>query len=258
MSRAERRRQDKLDRKLVERGFDPSSRDPRGVLALSRHLSHLAARAKLQNDVDILVKPFHATISKGSAYLSYVPVACKKGCSHCCNIRVSASAPEILSLAKIVRSRGGDAVEAVVKADQLTRKFSFEERPFNPNPCPLLKDHLCSVYECRPSACRLAASGDAAICERSYNNVTDEDIAMPAVHLLSRATFSAALAMALKYAGLPHQTYELNSGLARALERKDSEKAWLSGEDIFAGTLREAGDFFDEEPARIFFAQAPG
>src|SRR6202051_2196360 len=231
MSRAERRRQAREDEKRLVRGIDPESTDPQLTAAMSRLLHSLFETAKRTGNIDPPVKFLHSRVDATVRGLRDVPIACRKGCSHCCHIWVSATAPEILSISKILRRRGRSAISKVHAAHTETRDYEFDVRDEHPFPCPMLDNNMCSIYEFRPKACRLAASADASICARSYLNVTNEDIPTPMIYLVSRSAYAVALASALRYSQLPFHAYEFNSGLARALERSDAEQAWLSGED---------------------------
>lgn len=73
-------------------------------------------------------------------------VACRKGCSHCCNISVVITEFEAKKLAK-VSGRKPARVRKTAQRDTLVKKHFGV-------PCPFLKDNLCSIYEHRPFACR--------------------------------------------------------------------------------------------------------
>lgn len=259
MNRVERRRQAKQDEKLLVRGIDPESQDPEPTAALARHLYALFERAKQDRDIDLPVRYLHSKVDATLRGLRDIPVACKKGCSHCCHIWVSATAPEVLFIAKLLRRRGNPAAGDKIKAANLhTKDFEFDVRDQHPHPCPLLEDDTCSIYESRPAACRLAASADAEICARSYHNLTNEDIPTPFMHLLARSAYAVAFAIAMKHAQLPYQSYEFNAALTRAMERADAERAWLAGEDVFSGVMREPNDPFSEAPTQLMYNHAFG
>lgn len=188
-----------------------------------------------------------------------VPVACGKGCSHCCYVWVSVSAPEVLFIAKRLRRRpDAQAIrDKVVAAHLSTKDFGFEVRDEHPSPCPLLVNNLCSIYDIRPKACRLAPSGDAEVCARSYHNLSHEDIPMPMMHLMSRSYYGIALAAALKHSNLPHVSLEFNGALSRAFEIADAEARWLNGENIFDGVLCDPNDLLaTDQQARMLYEHA--
>ena len=120
----------------------------------------------------------------------------------------------------------------------------------------MLVDNLCSAYEIRPLACRLAASRGADDYARSFHNLTKEDIPTPPIHLFARGAYGTALAVALKYSQLRYEAYEFNGALARALDRNDAEPAWLAGEDVFAGLVRSPSDPFASAPANMIYRYA--
>ncbi len=88
-----------------------------------------------------------------------IATACKPGCSWCCRMMVTATAPEVLTLAAAiaampeeraaaVRARIAEAVPAVAGLDADARRRLAR-------PCPLLEaDGRCGAYAARPLACR--------------------------------------------------------------------------------------------------------
>lgn len=185
------RRQTKEDEKLLARGIDPEKfDDPGPTAAMARQLYALLERAKKDGTIDPPISFLYSKVDATIRGLRDIPIACRKGCSHCCNIWVSATGPEVLFIAKRIRDRPGVA-EVVRSAHMQTKDFSFDVRDQHPHPCPLLSDDLCSIYDIRPVACRLAASANAEICARSYLNITNEDIPAPLMHLSARALSNA-------------------------------------------------------------------
>jgi len=235
-ARWRRAQQDKRD---LVRGIRPASQDPRPVMAVARLLRDGFEEAKKTGNVDAPVTLYQSIITSTTDEVSDVPIACKKGCSHCCYTWVSATAPEVLHIAKLLKERGGAVIENVRAIHKLTKEFDFDSRPDHPQPCPLLENDVCSIYESRPMTCRLAASADAEICARTYHKVTNEDVPTPMVYLFSRNSFAVAMAAGLRKAGLPDHAYEFTAALARALETEDAERRWLAGENIFSDVQRD-------------------
>jgi Putative zinc- or iron-chelating domain len=248
MDAAERDRQSKDDELLLAGGLDPSSDDPRPAAAMARRMHALFVAAKQERSIDAPVAYLYAKAEASLARLKDIRVACRKGCAHCCHVWVSATAPEILFLAKHVRARGMGAEEAVHAAHALTRKDTFSLRALHPLPCPMLENDACSLYEYRPMACRFAASPDDFACRRVMREFSRETMPISMRHLRGRGLYEVSGAIALNRAGLPHFHYELNAGLSRALEREDAETAWLEGEDIFASCQRDPRDVLQGRP----------
>jgi Fe-S-cluster containining protein len=246
MSRNERRLAKKAAPRSVAEGIDPSALDEFVMTELAKQLYTRLDQAKRSLSIDATVDYLFSKIDLTTKRMSDVRVACGKGCSHCCNIWVSVTAPEVFYVAKRLSAQVPDRVR---EANELTKSFSHEQRPYHPNPCPLLQNNQCSIYEFRPLFCRLAASFDAEVCRRSYSNITDEGIPTPVMYMSGRDAYSTALTVALKGAGLPHLCYEFNSALNIALTTPAAEKAWLTGNDIFAAAVKQDDAVpFEESP----------
>jgi hypothetical protein len=257
MNSADRKRQAKLDEKLLQRGIDSASQDAEPIAAMVRQLHALLEGAREKGNIDAPVRFLHTKVEATLAATRALPVACKRGCSHCCHSWVSAPAPEVLYIAKRLRA-GMPQRERVADASAATRNQDVIARKRNPVACPMLKEDSCSLYELRPMACRFAASADAAICLRVFHEASAEAIPSPVRNLRGRGAYQIALGVALKAAGLPHAYYEFNGALARALSREDAEAAWLSGEDIFLDVQRDPTDLFAHPQAGMIYTMAFG
>jgi Fe-S-cluster containining protein len=166
-------------------------------------------------------------------------LACKKGCATCCSRPVSTTAPSVLRLVAWLREHLTPEQLAVVHArivalDEVThgKMWTPEDRP--PNPCALLVDGACSVYEARPFVCRAWNAVDANDCKRAMG----QDWTDMRFDLYQRTTFAGiedGVRAALAQAGLDGQDLELTASLRVALERADACEAWLAGEPVFAG-----------------------
>lgn len=102
-ARWRRAQQDKWD---LVRGIRPTSQDPRPVMAIARLRPDGLENAKKTGNVDAPVTLYYSVITSTVDEVSYVPVACKKGCSHCGHTWVSATASEVLHIAKLLKERG--------------------------------------------------------------------------------------------------------------------------------------------------------
>lgn len=252
---AARWRQMKNNMRSVASGLDPFSPDIDRPVAMTRALPSLFLEAKRSGSVGEAIRFLNDTVD-ATLRRNDGPVACKKGCSHCCHIWVSATPPEILAIAKIVRSRGPAALDKVREAFEGTKDFTFETRYDHPYPCPLLEDDVCSIYADRPKVCRLAASVDADVCARTYLNITNEGVPTPGYNVRGREVYVMVLATALHHAGLAHHAYEFNAGLHRALTTDRAEERWLADEDIFHDIHQDPQNVLDNEEAKILYQHA--
>ena len=169
------------------------------------------------------------------------PVACAKGCHHCCHTFVSATIPEIFRLAEVVRAQG--LAVGTIAADAARAKGVGQEGRFlNRVSCSLLKDGACSGYGGRPLACRtmLSRSLDACLQYFPLNGSGALDYAPGARETRGRVEIILLAALAL--AGLPQQHIELLQGLSVALADPGAEQRWLAGEDVFAAVAADAAD----------------
>jgi len=257
MNRADRKRQAKEDERLVANGLLLGSTDH--IIALSRLLCSCAGKAKRTRSIDAFVEFLTGKLAATTHSLREEPIACRRGCSHCCYYWVTATPPEILSISKIVRRRGKAALARVMNAHEATKDYSIRARVEHPYPCPLLTDDgTCSIYPHRPKMCRFFNSADSAVCERSHHTMKTESIPNLETYNTANSAYAFAEAAALKAAQLSYRGCELASGLAHILEVEDAERAWLGGEDILAGAILDPDDFFDIPELRMFFEETFG
>ncbi len=257
MNRVERRRRSKDDEKRLKDGIDPES--PEATAAMARLMNELFEVAKREKNIDPPVRFLQAKVDATLKALREIRVDCKKGCAHCCRVWVSATVPEVLFIAKLLRKRGNAAtVEKVRAAHQSTKDYDIQTRSRHVHQCPLLSEDICSIYEARPVACRFWASTNVMVCLRAFRQLSGENVPTPMRHLKSRGGYEMALVIALKHANLPHHYYEFNAALTRALEREDAESAWLGGEDVFFDVRRDPHDVSADLISRQLYKYAFG
>ena len=209
--------------------LDPADAS-RSVAAHARKLARLLRDPGLASPsgaaVGHLVKLYDRSAS------THPPVACKKGCHHCCTQKVSLTAPEVFFLASQVSPALAPALaEAAEKSAALAQGLPGAFWPR----CPLLQDGACGAYGVRPLGCHSFVSVRLEACLALFEAHQPADIPMPAQHVALLQACRILLYAAIRAAGLPAKSYELNSALARALTTEDAERRWLSGEDVLAG-----------------------
>ncbi len=174
------------------------------------------------------------------------PLACAKGCAHCCHSRLVAVVPvEVLAIVRHVdRHFGADrraALAARVKEGAAALRALEEGNEWGHVPCPLLEDGLCSVYTVRPLVCRGFNSFDDRMSEALF-----KENAVPSVKG-DRRRFDMALAilrgaaLGAAESGREGDAVNLTPALEVALSTADAEDRWLAGAPVFAeATLDQA------------------
>jgi Fe-S-cluster containining protein len=190
-------------------------------------------------------------------------IDCSQGCAACCRLRVVASAPEVLLIAKFVRAkspsfreRGLDLVQRIAEADADTRGLSEAERAQRKRRCPFIFKGACTIYPVRTLACRGHASHDRRACAGA---IAGDDTVIPISqpHLMVRSIVQNAMQSALLDHGYAWGLYELNHALHLALTDENIESRWLNGEDVFSPAMisevpwQEMANTFDAIKARL-------
>ncbi len=193
------------------------------------------------------------------------PVDCHRGCATCCSLRVTATGPEILMVARFIRAvdaalkaRGIDLPRQIAQAHADTQGLSESDRVRLRRPCPFIAQGVCVVYAVRPLACRGLASYDRKACARAASGHA-EAIPYAEPPMRVRSLVQNAMQAALRQSGLTWASYELNGALTAALSHPDSEAAWLRGERVWAE--HQVGDVDAQDMAATFDAiagMAPG
>jgi Fe-S-cluster containining protein len=217
-----------------------------------------AARAALSEgrDRNTAVKlVMHAAERAGRTFLPvFQTVACKPGCAFCClGVRVDATAPEVLTIARGFRETLSVAQLAVVREHverhaAAVRAMTLEQRYRARTPCALLDvaSNRCTVYAARPMRCRAHHSLSATDCE-----AISVDPERPRVLPRYPAVIDAHDAMilgqrrALAAEKLDFRTFDLSLALSVALAHEDAAERWARGERLFDAAVFS---WPDEEP----------
>lgn len=246
LPRNDRRRILKDDEAWVGKPFDFGG-DPRAIQANTRHMALMLIENPRKDRASLFAGFAEQLLDATMAKHIKPPVACAKGCAHCCTTFVSATIPEVLRLARSVRQnapRKQRAVE-VGTAASLIPQLEREARRVT---CPMIEDHACAEYAVRPVVCRYVLSKSLESCVRIFTKNIPEPMPYPDGSTGVRASMIVMMKAALILAGLAPQHIELSHGLAIALSADDTEARWLAGEPIFAAV---ATDRVDQESGHL-------
>lgn len=166
------------------------------------------------------------------------PLACRKGCSHCCFATVGVVAPEVIYLAEELRARlpTEELAALTERSARLSQRLQQLERGPKLDarvPCALLRDGSCSAYESRTLTCRWACSPSLQSCLDLLVHRTKKMLEMEDVRYQPTQEVWRGLRAGLREAGLDGTLLALNIGLATALAEPDAAQRYLAGEPVF-------------------------
>ncbi len=221
------------DQHIVGQPFALSGDNARAIQANTRHMALILMDNAVKNRASDMAAFAEKLIDTNLQHYVTEPLACRRGCSHCCTTYVSASLPEIFNLARAVRGKGMTHAR-IIAASARAKVMPQLQREVDRVICPILDNHACSEYLARPLVCRAVLSTSLATCERIFVKGLAEPFTSPPSMGAMRSFLIIMMRAALKLAGLPYRNYELTHALHVALASKDSEERWLAGEPIFA------------------------
>jgi Fe-S-cluster containining protein len=173
-----------------------------------------------------------------------VALACARGCSYCCNLRVQVQPYEAFRLAAWLRRHFDAArLERVISRLRAnvgkTRALGEEARKRTNIPCALLGDDgACTAYEARPAQCRRYHSTSVEPCKAFHDDPSRDDIESgmhPAVAHNADVIITQAR-HAAREAGLNDDSVDMNIALLEALENPKAWRRWKDGKKPFTGS----------------------
>lgn len=169
-----------------------------------------------------------------------VDVACVRGCSYCCHLRVEVRPHDAFVLAAYIRTR----FDADRRARVVARLEANLARivPLSPEAhvragiaCALLEDGACSAYDARPATCRKYYSIAVDVCRHAFEAPSEPligEIENETVRLAGNAV-ALGYAKGLEDAGFDAALYELHHALYRALTDPRAERRYRAGKRAF-------------------------
>jgi Fe-S-cluster containining protein len=169
-----------------------------------------------------------------------VRVACSRGCSYCCSLRVQVQPYEAFTLAAWLRrnfaaERLAGVIDRLKANVARTRELGEEKRKRSNIPCALLgEDGACTAYEARPAQCRRYHSTDVEPC-KAFHATHDEAIEA-AMHQAVAHNADVIITQgrhAVRDAGLDDASVDMNLALLEALENPKAWRRWRDGKKPF-------------------------
>lgn len=196
----------------------------------------------------------HEAVLADAIEASPTKPACRAGCAYCCNYKVEASALELLAIGEFVASRfGPERIRGITeRAERNVREaagLSYGEQRASNQPCPLLIDGQCSVYEVRPSMCRNFLVADVRGCIESFEHPDRQGVPDACIDTLFEAGNGTTngFKRAVRDAGLDPRVYDLDSGLLDAMRGPEPGGASVAG----GPSLRTAKVVGEREPSGV-------
>jgi hypothetical protein len=172
-----------------------------------------------------------------------VALACSRGCSYCCNLRVQVQPYEAFTLAAWLKrnffpERLAGVVARLRANVARTRELGEEARKRTNIPCALLgEDGACTAYEARPAQCRRYHSTHLEACKSFHD--THDDTIEAAMHQAVSHNADVIITQgrhAVRAAGLDDASVDMNVALLEALENPKSWRRWRDGKKPFVGS----------------------
>ena len=173
-----------------------------------------------------------------------VQVACRRGCSYCCHLRVEVTPAEAFALADWLRrtstpERLAHVIAKLRENVERERRMGVEARKRENIACALLGDDgACGAYEARPAQCRRFHSTDLDICKASFANPADDSVESPNHPAVAHnaAVIITQTNAALRDQGLDAGSYAMNLALLEALENPKAWRRWRDGKKAFVAS----------------------
>ena len=208
--------------------------DSREAFAPAREPARLAAA----------VVTFHARVDEvleTSIAGHGVKLACAKGCSYCCHLRVEVQPYEAFTLAAWLRrnldaTRLAEAISRLRANVERTLELGIEARKRTNIACALLGDDgACGAYEAQPAQCRRCHSTSVDPCRAFHDDPSNDTLESgqhPAVAHNAGVVITQAR-HAVREAGLDDASHDMNVALLEALESPKPWRRWRDGKKAF-------------------------
>ena len=167
-------------------------------------------------------------------------VACRRGCSFCCHLRVEIRPHDAFVLAhhlqtKLDAARRAELVARVAANRQRIASLTPEQHIRAGIACALLEDGACMAYAGRPATCRKYHSVSVDTCRNAFDDTSAPltgEIEDDGLRLAGNAV-ALGYAKGLEDAGYDAALYELHFALHLALTHPKAESRYRNGKRPF-------------------------
>jgi Fe-S-cluster containining protein len=170
------------------------------------------------------------------------PISCQPGCDFCCFNQVQLTPPEALLIGHYIEENFSQADKDLLLA-RVARTLALTAgksktaiaKMRSELPCPLLRDHRCSVYPVRPLMCRAMHALEAARCQAELQSGSlAGSTYYPHRHDIA-VSVSAGIMAGCRDLGLQAGAVGLPRALQDFFAREDPVQRWLAGRKVFGG-----------------------
>jgi UTP-glucose-1-phosphate uridylyltransferase len=230
----------KADEQWIGKAFNVQA-NPAAIQANTRYMTLMLLDTKLEQRASRAAQFAEQLMDAIMYEHATPPIACSKGCMHCCTTYVSATIPEILHLANSVGRtivRKERVMQAAAQAKATPQVYREVKRII----CPMLENNACSEYAHRAVSCRYLLSKSLDTCIKILQRGEPAEFQFVDNIVAIRSFVIIMMKTALHLVGLPGQFYELNQALAIAVSTPNAEARWLAGEPLFASVDVDRAD----------------
>ncbi len=209
--------------------------DLAAIRAKAQTLAARAAATGLALDMVSVSGQVHAAADQmiSSIQAAYSPPACKVGCSYCCYGLIPVTVPELVELSQVLEGWSDSErqllrVRLAAYAEKSKEYWRYDLHHFS-EPCPLLFDGKCTVYENRPLYCRGKSSYDAEDCRKQMLGEQVPLKVVPGQHETG-AYSVGGIVLGLKAANCYSGTYDLGASLGILVSHPGAAEELSKGE----------------------------
>ncbi len=170
---------------------------------------------------------------------SLCSIACKRGCSYCCTLRVTTRPANVLAMAFYLRKKLSpeSLVQLIARMDEYvetTGRLDLEKKLRPGIMCPLNVEGDCLGYEYRPNGCRTHHSFSLQQCIKA-NESPDDDVLIPQDQnrYSIQELLSEPVSVITVLLGLNNDELEFIPALLIALKDPDASAKYLAHEPVF-------------------------